>query len=86
MVTNHKQSTVHVRNCCGALNCRGNPLDVLAGKAKSGIHAARVIGLGEEQLTVMGSKCLKVEVQGGSTGSVIVRLSSCEHPQPHPRR
>ena len=62
-------------------NRRGNPLDVLSGSAKGGILAARVIGLGEDQLTVMGSKCLKVDVEGGSTGSVIIRLSSCDQPQ-----
>lgn len=59
------------------LEHRGDPLDVLSGNAKGSIVPARVIGLGEDQLTVMGSKCLKVDVEGGSTGSVIIRLSSC---------
>ena len=62
---------------------RGNPLDVLSGNAKGEILAARIIGLGEDELTVLGSRCLKIDVEGGSTGSIIVRLSSYDHARTH---
>lgn len=70
---------------CGILCCSGNPLDVLSGNAKGEILAAHVVGLGEDELIVMGSKCLKIDVEGGSTDSITIRLSSCDQPNPQPR-